>query len=52
MEFHRASLIYFSIAALCLLKPLFVLGESELRSFSSPDRLQSLGQLCLALGRE
>lgn len=33
MEFHRASLTYFSIAALCLLKPLFVLGESELHSF-------------------
>lgn len=46
MEFHRASLTYFSIAALCLLKPLFVLGESELHSFPSPNRLQSLGQLC------
>lgn len=52
MEFHRASLSYFSIAALCLLKPLFVLGESELQSFPSPNRLQSLGQLCLTLRRE
>lgn len=52
MEFHRASLTYFSIAALCLLKPLFVLGESELHSFPSPNRLQSLGWLCLTLRRE
>lgn len=37
MEFHSASLTYFSIAALCLLKPLFVLGESELHSFPSPN---------------